>query len=267
MKPMRFTPPYGDEAIVAWLDGEMDDDDAQQFATQLEKDEQLAERTAELMKSHLNFEEAFAPLLNKAPQAKMQARLEELLTTHPASVEPPSHAGVSRRSLIAASLSFLVIGSGLGYLARSVSAVRNDSEKIRDLEAQYMSLYNTETLLDADSSLPTLQRGLSRATQDIGLPLNERQLTLQGAELKIVRMLRYDSTAIAQIAWMHAEYGPMALCICPDRGATTSALNNEQRHDMHVVWWHNRGYQFVLIGRNPVPQLTESALRLQTSLA
>ncbi|MBQ4780092.1 hypothetical protein F9U38_06190 [Pectobacterium versatile] len=267
MKPMRFTPPYSDEAIVAWLDGEMDNDDAQQFTTQLEKDEQLAERTAELMKSQLDFEEAFAPLLNKAPQAKMQARLEELLTTHPTSVESPSHAGVSRRSLIAASLSFLVIGSGLGYLARPVSVVRNDSEKIRDLEAQYMSLYSTETLLDADSSLSTLQRGLSRAAQDIGLPLNEQQLTLQGAELKIVRMLRYDNTAIAQIAWMHAEYGPMALCISPDRGATASALNNEQRHNMHVVWWHNRGYQFVLIGRNPAPQLTESALRLQTALA
>lgn len=267
MKTMRFTPPYSDEAIVAWLDGEMNEADAQQFKALLEGDEQLAERVAELMKSQLDFEAAFAPLLDKAPEARMQARLETLLTKAPTSATASSYAGVSRRSLIAASLSFLVLGSGLGYLARSPRMILSDSEKIRDLEAQYMSLYRAETLLDADSSLPTLQRGLSRATQEIGLPLNERQLTLQGAELKIVRMLRYDSTAIAQITWLHAEYGPMALCISPERQATSTALNNEQRHDMQVVWWYAHGYQFVLIGRSPVAPLTESALRLQTSLA
>ncbi|MEQ9892044.1 anti-sigma factor family protein [Pectobacterium aroidearum] len=267
MKTMRFTPPYSDEAIVAWLDGEMNEADAQQFKALLEGDEQLAERVAELMKSQLDFEAAFAPLLDKAPEARMQARLETLLTKAPTSATASSYAGVSRRSLIAASLSFLVLGSGLGYLARSPRMILSDNEKIRDLEAQYMSLYRAETLLDADSSLPTLQRGLSRATQEIGLPLNERQLTLQGAELKIVRMLRYDSTAIAQITWLHAEYGPMALCISPERQATSTALNNEQRHDMQVVWWYAHGYQFVLIGRSPVAPLTESALRLQTSLA
>ncbi len=61
-----------------------------------------------------------------------------------------------------------------------------------------------------------LQRGLTRTAQDLGLQANEQQLVLSGAELKMVRMLRYDSTSIAQIAWMHADYGPMALCISPD---------------------------------------------------
>lgn len=79
-----------------------------------------------------------------------------------------------------------------------------------------MSLYSAETLLDADSSPTALQRGLTRTAQDLGLQANEQQLVLSGAELKMVRMLRYDSTSIAQIAWMHADYGPMALCISPD---------------------------------------------------
>ncbi|MCE9730166.1 anti-sigma factor [Pectobacterium sp. IFB5596] len=267
MKPMSFTPPYSDEAIVAWLDGEMNEADAQRFKTLLEGDEQLAERTAELMKSQLDFEEAFAPLLDKAPEAKMQARLEALVTTAPILGKPSSHAGISRRSLIAASLSFLVIGSGLGYFVRSPQTALSDSEKIRDLEAQYMSLYSAKTLLDADSSAQTLQRGLSRTAQDIGLSLNEQQLTLHDAALKMVRLLSYDNTSIAQITWMHTTYGPMALCISPDRQATATALHNEQRHDMQVVWWRDRGYQFVLIGRSPVTPLTESALRLQASLA
>lgn len=93
--------------------------------------------------------------------------------------------------------------------------ILSDSEKIRDLEAQYMSLYRAETLLDADNTAQTLQRGLSRTAQDMGLHLNEQQLTLHDAELKMVRLLRYDNIPIAQITWMHAEYGPMALCISP----------------------------------------------------
>ncbi|MEQ9885729.1 hypothetical protein [Pectobacterium zantedeschiae] len=267
MKSMRFTPPYSDEAIVAWLDGEMNEADAQRFKTLLEGDERLSERTAELMKSQFDFEEAFAPLLDKAPEAKMQTRLEALVTTVPTSSPSSSHAGVSRRSLIAASLSFLVMGSGLGYFARFSQSAFSDSEKIRDLEAQYMSLYSAKTLLDADSSAQTLQSGLSRTAQDIGLPLNEQQLMLHDAELKMVRLLSYDNTSIAQITWMHAKYGPMALCISPDHQATATALKNEQRHDMQVVWWRDRGYQFVLIGRSPATPLTESALKLQASLA
>ena len=262
MKPSMFTPPYQDDAIVAWLDGEMSEADAQQFESQLAQDEQLASRTEALKQDRADFTEAVAPLLHEAPEARMQARLNELLA-----YSPRSSAGVSRRSLIAASLSFLVIGGGLGYFARPLALARNESEKIRDLEAQYMSLYSAETLLDADSSPTALQRGLARTAQDIGLNVKVAQLALNGAELKMVRMLRYDSTSIAQIAWMDAEYGPMALCISPERHAQTRALTPENRHDMHLVWWQQRGYQFVLIGRNPPPQLSLHAQALHAALS
>nr|VUD30263.1 Uncharacterised protein [Raoultella sp. NCTC 9187] len=62
----------------------------------------------------------------------------------------------------------------------------------------------------------------------------------------MVRMLRYDSTSIAQIAWMHAEYGPMALCISAQRQPGSAEISSEQRHGMNLAWWHDRGYQFRL---------------------
>jgi len=269
MNRLHFSPPYSDEALVAWLDGEMAPEDARQFASLLENDAELAERVDELMKSQLDFDAAFAPLLDKAPEAKLQRQLDTLLAAprqEPAAATVAATSGVSRRSLIAASLSFLVIGSGLGYLARPAKTRLSESEKIRDLEAQYMSLYSAETLLDADNSPAALQHGLARTAQDIGLRLHARQLALPDAELKMVRMLRYDSTSIAQIAWIHAEYGPMALCISPDEQPATSGLQREQRHDMRLVWWHHGGYQFVLIGRNPDGELAASADALKKSL-
>ncbi|EMM0838423.1 hypothetical protein RVV06_004484 [Enterobacter ludwigii] len=261
MNAHRFTAPYNDEAIVAWIDGEMCHADAQKFEEQLRRDEHLSGRTAELMKSNADYPGAFAAMLDDAPLEKMQARLAELPDPKPA-----TPAGVSRRALIAASVSFLVVGSGVGYGLRPAFAPSDENAHIRDLEAQYMSLYSVETLLDMDSAPHVLQRGLERAAQDIGLELQASQLILHGAELKMVRMLRYETTSIAQIAWINADYGPMALCISPAE-QTTTAAQHEQRHDMNLVWWQKAGYQFVLIGRNPLPQLRGSAEQLQSLIS
>lgn len=262
MKSLRFAPPYDDDAIVAWLDGEMDRADAQAFEQQLNSDEQLATRTAELMKSNQDYPGAFAPLLDDAPTERMQAKLNAYLDD-----QSTKRAGISRRALIAASLSFLVIGSGLGYLVRPSEEIRDENGHIRDLEAQYMSLYSAETLLDLDSSPSVLQKGLARTAQDIGLHVNEEQLALQSAELKMVRILRYESTSIAQIAWIHADYGPMALCISPLEQKSRTEITRETRHGMNVAWWNSRGYQFVLIGRNPASQLQDSARQLHSALS
>jgi hypothetical protein len=56
----------------------------------------------------------------------------------------------------------LVLGSGLGYLVRPASEKQDENEQIRDLEAQYMSLYSAETLVDVDSGAALLQKGLTR---------------------------------------------------------------------------------------------------------
>lgn len=257
MKAARFSSPYADEAIVAWLDGEMRADEALAFENELKRSEALSARTAELMKSNQPFAEAFAPMLDDAPLERMAPRLAHLLAT------TPSAPQVSRRALIAASVSFLLVGSGIGFLARpAIKAEQGESEKIRELEAQYMSLYSAETLADVDSSPPVLQQSLARTARDLDLHFTPAQLTLPEATLKSVRMLRYDDALITQIAWNHSSYGPMALCISREDHQQTTDLAQEKRQGMNVVWWHKAGYQYVLIGRNPAQQLKKTAQAL-----
>lgn len=267
MKSSFFTPPYGDEAIIAWLDGEMSAPDALRFEAAFREDRQLAARTAELKSIAQNYQQAFAPLLEQAPVARMRSRLDAHLAAMPAPKSSAPLPAFSRRAMIAASLTFLLIGSGLGYLARPDAGEPDESENIRDLEARYMSLYSAETLLDMDSSPAILQRGLARTAEDIGLALKPQQLALPGAELKMVRILRYERTTIAQIAWIQAAYGPMALCISPDSPQNDTRIAAERRHGMNLAWWRANGYQFVLIGRNPGAQLHDNARQLQDLLS
>ncbi|MXP50489.1 hypothetical protein FD733_17585 [Pantoea sp. Eser] len=134
-----------------------------------------------------------------------------------AALSPASPAaGYSRRALIAASVSFLLVGSGIGLLALPERESADESQNIRDLESRYMSLYSAETLADTPGDPDLLQRGLDRTRLDLGMQITQQQLLLPQAELKMVRMLRYERTSIAQIAWLHANFGPLALCISPD---------------------------------------------------
>ena len=263
MNPIRFSPPWQDEAIVAWLDGEMCAEDARRFSETFARDPQLANRTATLMNNHQPYQHAFAALLDEAPVARMQAKLAPYLAAP--EIEAQNQARFSRRALIAASLGLLVIGSATSYFWRPAPQ-EDDDENIRRLEAQYMSLYSAETVADVDNSPEMLDRGLRRSAQDTGLLLERSQLALPEAELKMVRMLRYESTSITQILWLHTGYGPVALCISPAAQQSASPPQNEQRQGMNLRWWRHGGYQFALIGRMPAPVLNDAAHTLRQAI-
>lgn len=74
----------------------------------------------------------------------------------------------------------------------------------------------------------------------------------------MVRILRYEQTSIAQIAWLHADYGPLALCISP-ASHNTNPIARQQRHGMQLASWTRDGDQYELIGRNPSAQLASAA--------
>ncbi|QKJ85169.1 hypothetical protein PMPD1_0186 [Paramixta manurensis] len=265
MSRIPFSAPYNDEAIVAWLDGEMSEVEREAFDQHLNSDSALAARTAELMHSNLPWQQAFEPLLDDAPEARMQAKLDTLLQPQPAS--SVAAKGISRRNLIAASLGFLAVGVLTGRFLLPQNAEVRGEPKVRELIAQYMSLYSTETLADIDATPTAIQRGLNRMHQDLGLSLADQTIQVPGTELKSVRMLRYDSTSIAQIAYLHPDYGPMALCVSRAAGEASSSLNHEVRRGLNLVWWHQKGYQYVLIGHNPPDDLEKSGRLLQQRIA
>jgi hypothetical protein len=69
---------------------------------------------------------------------------------------PPIHHGKRQPPRIDCRIAELFGLGTVGYLVRTSSGEGDESAQIRDLEAQYMSLYSAETLVDVDSGRPVL---------------------------------------------------------------------------------------------------------------
>lgn len=244
-----------DELLVAYLDHQLDPQQRHRLEQRLAGEPALAERLSLLERSSLPFKQAFAPLLDEAPLQRLQA-------AWPPAPSAPRH-GVSRRSLIAAAVGFLALGiaGDRAYLQLS-----QPEDNWRGLVAQYMALYTPETLADSDDSAAQIAGQLQHTGDRLGIALSLPKLVLNGAELKNARVLAYDDRRIAQLTWLDAQYGALALCIVQQPGKSQPA-DSERRQGMNVVYWSDGSHGFMLIGHNPAEEMTRLATQLQRSLS
>ncbi|MGV0083265.1 anti-sigma factor family protein [Rahnella aceris] len=250
--------PYADEVLVAYLDNQLSESQRAKFDAQLTQDDVLAQRLAQMSRSNLPFHDAFGAMLQEAPVGKLQAALDAVPDARIA-----GSSGFSRRALLAASLSFLAVG----LLGGRYSTLFASDDNWRARVADYMSLYTAQTLADVDDSAGQQKIQLARVQNTLGIALSPAALAVQGADLKDARMLHYDEYDIAQITYLDARYGPMALCITRSEHSDNTALQREIRRGMNVVYWRNAGYNFMLIGHSPAPALAAHAAALQANLA
>ncbi|CAI1054602.1 anti-sigma factor family protein [Serratia grimesii] len=244
-----------DELLVAYLDNQLDPQQRQQLEQRLAGEPALAERLSLLERSSLPFKQAFAPLLDEAP-------VQRLRGAWPLTAMTPQ-PGVSRRGLIAAAVSFLALGIAGDRVYIQLS---QPEDNWRSLVAQYMALYTPETLADVNESATQIDVQLQQTGDRLGMTLPAKQLVLNGAELKNARVLAYDDRRIAQLTWLDAQYGALALCIIQQTGKRQPA-ENERRQGMNVVYWSDSSHAFMLIGHNPTGEMTALAARLQRALS
>lgn len=258
MNGETLSSPFSDEVLVAYLDNRLSEKQRTQFDQQLARDDVLGERLAQMARSNLPFHDAFGLMLQDAPVGRLQAALDAIPD---APVSRPG--GVSRRALIAASVSFMAVG----LLAGRYSTTLPVESTWRDRVADYMSLYSAQTLADVSDSVEQQQIQLSRVQKTLGIALSPAGLVVQGAELKNARLLHYDEYDIAQITYLDARSGPMALCITRSEHPGNTAPQSEVRQKMNVIYWRDSGYNFMLIGHSPAAILAKHAATLQARIA
>lgn len=251
--------PISDEVLVAWLDKQLTVQQHQQVEKMLSDDPELAERLAELDRASVDFSAAFAPLLQEAPKDRLQQKLSAAL----AQPQKPPSAGISRRTLIAATVSALALGVIGGMKGRRLF---DNDDGWRDTVAQYMALYTHQTFEGVSPSDSAMQQQIASVSSHLGLSLSASALTLPGSAFKGARMLNYDDKAIAQIVWDDPNSGPLALCITGAVHPTDRGFAEEQRRGMNVVYWQQQQHSFMLIGHKPVAELRRVASSLSAAV-
>ncbi|MFJ2478698.1 transcriptional regulator [Pseudomonas sp. NPDC087598] len=246
-----------DEQLVAYLDDELDPDYRQRLDAAIAEDPLLNLRVQWLSRSSLPYKNAYDELAQQAPLDRLQARLD--------AIPSPETPGLSRRWFIGAAAATLVAA---GVLADRLLLgwQAQQAHDWRGLVGDYMALYVPQTLDHLPTDEAAQRAQLRTVDARLGLNLSPSALKLPGAEFKRAQMLEYDGVPIAQIVYLDARHGPLALCVTRSNSGV-QPLAHERRHEMNVVFWTEREHAWMLIGRDSHAALEEKANLLRSRLA
>jgi anti-sigma factor RsiW len=252
-----------DARLVAYLDGELNAEDRERLEKRLAADPALSAHYDFLSRSNFAYEEAFAPLLDAAPAASLDAMLARV-TAAKVAVSSRSHR--SRRGLIAASVALLAVGA-LGDRVVGGFMGAEGNAHWRTAVAEYLKLYTPQTLAVMTDDAAERAQELGVVQSGIALPdLRPKAIALPGIALKQAQLLQYDGKALGQILYLDARYGPTALCIMQS-SLPGAPVDTERRRGLNVAYWSFAGHAFMLIGRQPKEQLSTFAQSIARRLA
>ena len=272
---------HSDEALVAYLDGELDPAEQRHVEAWLDADPAVRDRLSALAQSADLVRSAYADIVNEPVPERLlaAARGESTVSGPSASAEilalAPRRAArprPGRRQYIglaaAAALFGLMIGSagtyvGIGLLPRDNGA---EQTQLAAAAAQRIWLDNAAAsyrlavnagdgmLVDVPASndpREALQR-ISQNVPQMRLPdLKPWGLTLRGA-----RLVTVDGRPAAQLVYVADDkaLGPVTLVVSaakqPDLSPTI-----ERRQDVNLLYWRNQGRAYALVGQADIGYL------------
>lgn len=245
-----------DEQLVAYLDGELDGEYRDKLDSAIAEDSLLSLRVQWLSRSNLPYKNAYDELAQQAPLDRLQARLD--------AIPAPQRPGFNRRWFIGGAAAALLAGGVLAdrlFLGWHAA----QSNNWRALVGDYMALYVPQTLDHLPTDDASQRAQLRTVDARLGLNLSPATLKLSGAEFKRAQMLEYDGVPIAQIVYLDAKHGPLALCVTRSNSGT-QPFAHERRREMNVVYWTEREHAWMLIGHDAPVALEDKAKLLKSRL-
>jgi anti-sigma factor RsiW len=272
---------HSDEALVAYLDGELDPAERGHVEAWLDADPAVRDRLSALAQSADLVRSAYVDIIDEPVPERLlaAARGESAIPRPSASAEivtlPPRRGAgprPSRRQWIglaaAAALSGLMIGSagtyvGMGMLPRDagpeqtqLAAAAAQRIWLDNAAASYRLAVNAGDgmLVDVPASndpREALQR-ISQNVPQMRIPdLKPWGLTLRGA-----RLVTVDGRPAAQLVYVTDDksLGPVTLVVSaakqPDLSPTI-----ERRQDVNLLYWRNQGRAYALVGQADIGYL------------
>jgi anti-sigma factor RsiW len=273
---------HSDEALVAYLDGELDGEERGHVEAWLDADPAVRGRLLTLAESANALRGAFGEIVAEPVPERLiaAARGETAALSHSATeaeivmLRPPQAAPTppqSRRRFVqfaaAAGLFGVAVGAGASYLGSNILApakVPSDRQLqaaalnnwLDNAAGDYKLMVNAgDTLVDVPASGDNgdvLQKISQSLPQQVRLPdLKPWGLSFRGARLVVV-----DGRPAAQLVYTtdNKAIGPLALII----GSTKQpdiAPTFERRQDLNLLYWRHQGRASVLVGQSEIGYL------------
>ena len=261
-----------DETLLAYLHDQMSDNDAVAMRDAIAADDELRERADELQRGGEEIAQAFAVMLQDAPEERLAAMLAEIDqpdATPPIPLTPANDSSWSggMRLLAAAVALLIAFGGGVtsSFLFTPEPApppktmmMASPAVQLRDAVSHYMALYS-KTTLEMMPSNPKMQaRGLKAASDALGLSLSKKQVSLKSAKLKGARILTFKDKPLIQIGYLHNGETPLAICITKAKEPAHD-LKTETRWRQNMAYWSDDEYVYVVLGKLPQDTINDIA--------
>ncbi len=248
-----------DEILTAYLDGELDRQQADALRLRLRQDLGLAARLAALQLDLKELRSSYRALSDDAPLDVLKQAISA--GAAPAGLpDKISAAGQpTRRSMImAACVACMMVGAGGGAASLLLLPKK---KSWRQAVAEYQVLYAPETLTWNQTADGEVAATLLRISQRIGLTLRLQDLQVAQAEFRRGQLLDFEGKPLVQLAYLHGNQVPVAFCMIRD-GAPDQGFETESREGLPIVHWSRQGVSFMVIGQMREAGLMEMASTL-----
>jgi anti-sigma factor RsiW len=269
---------HSDEALVAYLDGELDADERAHVEAWLEADPAVRNRLLALAESATTLRGAFADFMSEpvpehliaAARGETAATTEaEIVVLRPrqASATPPPSGRWYVQLATAAGLFGLVVGGGIGYFGNTMfgtSPVLAERQLqtaslngwLDNAAGDYKLMVNAgDTLVDVPASGDNGDV-IQKVSQNLPQPVRLPNLQPWGLSFKGARLVVLEGRPAAQLVYTtdNKAIGPLALIIGSTKQADITPTF-ERRQGLNLLYWRHQGRASVLVGQSEIGYL------------
>lgn len=291
MSDSRHHGPVTDEDLVAFLDGQLDDERAAHVENEVMHDTSLSTRLDLLRRGDRPFAEAYDLLFDMAPRERLIQMLDEAREgSSPVAEEMEPGRGAARlsgrtvhahtpfragwRQLAAAAILVAVFAGGLfsgQFVQLTGDHPHSDDDSWskkgwRAAVAEYQSLFISQTLQNAGSQGQERLADIRSASNYLGIDLTVEKVSVAPLEFKRADVLKFSGKPLVQIAYLADGKTPVSFCIIKGK-REPHELELERRLGLNIVYWDTEDFGFMVIGDVPKDELLEIARKLERQVS
>jgi len=272
---------HSDEALVAYIDGELDDDERRHVEAWLEADPAVRDRLTGLVQSGDLLRGAFADIVDEPVPSRLMAAARGASGTAPPEAEilvlkRPGWAAITlpaRRwqiGLAAAAGLFGVIFGGVGtYLGMGLLNPANPAAERRlaaaaangswlDNAAGYYKLTvsaGDNMLIDVPASNDP-REALQKISESLPPQLRVPDLKPWGLSFRGARLVVVEGRPAAELVYVtdNKAIGPLTLVIGASKQSDISPTF-DRRQDVNMLYWRHQGRAYALVGQTDIGYL------------